>query len=769
VKPYRALLALLALQAAVGLPIGFWLFFSRFAAYDDESTFLLWDRHLLQGYALYDEVWSFHGPLTFLLRWLLHGLLGAPLTHEVYRFSSLALWLATALLLSLAVYRITRRLLASALAHLLVLLALRPLASEPGHPQGYVALLIAAAALLATAPAARRPMSLAAGMGVLAAALLLTKLNAGAFAVVGIGLAFTLAARRPTPGRELAAGAVALALPLVVMRSDAIRWPWSGVALAYGLAVTLSAALWLRPARARLFEPRALGAGLAGFAGGAVALVAMALAAFGSSLGAFLASVFVLPSRVPAALEFVGPLRPPGVLALVASLVLYGIVAAPGPRLRAARGMSPALVRAAAQVVYGVSLCALVPAAYQRPVVSALLGAPVAFLWLVMLPTRHSGPRTEDDFPRLLLALLAAAQTLYVYPISGSQVAIAGLLVIPCAVVCLDDGLRALAPVLWRMPRSRSLRKAAAALAALALVGAYPVFGARERGVYGDRLPLRLPGAERLRLPERSVALYRWISANLERHCDTYLSWPGLSAPYFWAGLPAPSRLQAGFWFWVHDAPQQHRIRDELERFPRACALLDDRAKELGLTAWRGGRPNLPLLQYLEGAFVPVGAVADAEGTGEWELRVRRGRRLEPEELTYAAIPVSAGFAGRDPAPGGRPLRELRLELPAFPGERAVRFGVVDLDRGVWIADSLPGAPPPRLRVATEEGGLLEASGLLSLDLSGERRLRLRWRAIPGGGEAAGFQVVRVYGASGELLAPVPVMRPRPPRAGAGP
>jgi len=52
----------------------------------------------------------------------------------------------------------------------------------------------------------------------------------------------------------------------------------------------------------------------------------------------------------------------------------------------------------------------------------------------------------------------------------------------------------------------------------------------------------------------------------------------------------------------------------------------------------------------------------------------------------------------------------------------------------------------------------LEAGGLLVLDLSRERRIGLRWRAEPEDGAAPGFQVVRVYGASGELLAPVPVL-----------
>jgi len=121
-----ALLAILALQTGAGLVVGFWILFSRFQPYDDESTFLLWDRHLLQGYALYDEVWSFFGPFPFLVRWLLHGLLGAPLTHEVVRLATLALWLAAAALLALAVYRMTRRLLLSALAHALVLLGLTP-------------------------------------------------------------------------------------------------------------------------------------------------------------------------------------------------------------------------------------------------------------------------------------------------------------------------------------------------------------------------------------------------------------------------------------------------------------------------------------------------------------------------------------------------------------------------------------------------------------------------------------------------------------------
>jgi hypothetical protein len=171
-------------------------------------------------------------------------------------------------------------------------------------------------------------------------------------------------------------------------------------------------------------------------------------------------------------------------------------------------------------------------------------------------------------------------------------------------------------------------------------------------------------------------------------------------------------------------------------------------------------RTELPLLRYLDLAFDPVAAAPDSYGIGEWELRVRRGRRLGLEELEYAAIPVAPGSPreGPEPLPG---WHELQLQLPAFPGERATRLAVVDLSRPAWIADTRPGAHSPRLRALAEEGQVLGGAGPSSLDLSRARRLRLRWRAEPEEGVAApGYRIVRVYGGSGELLAPVPVLRP---------
>jgi hypothetical protein len=740
-----ALIATLALQTAAGLAIGFWIFFSRFRVHDDESTFLVWDRLLLQGHALYDEVWSFYGPFPFLVHWLLHGPLGAPLTHEVYRLGSLMLWLVAALLLALTVYRITRRLLPTAFAHALVLLELRPLANEPGHPQGYVAVLIAAAALLASSFDARRPARAAAGFGALLAALVLTKLNAGAYLGVSLALAFALAARGGWSARalRLGAGAAALALPLAVMRLDALRGPWSGFAFGYWIAVGLLAALWLRPPRPGLFALRALLPALASFAAGSVALVAIAMAAFGSSLAALLRSVFVLPAGVPGQLDLGSPASQPGALSLLGSLVLYAL-------LLRLPGVRQTLALAAIQVLYGVGVCALVLTARTGTDGVALPGPALALLWLILLPGRGSDPGSEGAFRRLLLGLLAAAQVLYLYPISGSQLAIAALLMIPCAVICLDDGLRGMALALREVPGSRVLGRAAAALAALALVTATLAYGAQLRAIYAAHVPLQLPGTEHLRLPERSVALYRWISANLKRHCDTYFASPGLAAPYFWADLPVPSRLHASLWFWVFDAAQQQRIRDDLERFPRACALLEERGTAFSLTARREPREPLPLLQYLRRDFATVGTASDGNST--WDFRVRRGRHLARNQLTYQAIPVSAGSRRRES------WHELRLELPAFPGERATRFSVVDLDRGVTLADSLPGSPSAQLTWSTRARKTAKRGRPAALNLSQEQSLRLHWHAAPEPGATPGSQVVRVYGTTGELLAPIPVL-----------
>src|SRR5947209_7098155 len=97
---------------------------------------------------------------------------------------------------------------------------------------------------------------------------------------------------------------------------------------------------------------------------------------------------------------------------------------------------------------------------------------------------------------------------------------------------------------------------------------------AREaEAAYQAAVPLGLRGAQRLRLPERDVARLRWLAANLERHCDTFLSPIGLNSLYFWADKEPPCRITISSEINILTPEQQRTLVESLDRSPRACVV----------------------------------------------------------------------------------------------------------------------------------------------------------------------------------------------------
>src|SRR5436190_6424108 len=145
---------------------------------------------------------------------------------------------------TLKVLHHTRSIALASISHLLVVQSLSFFADEPGHPQELcIALLVCllGCALFLDSPGRRRPALI--GLGFLAAALFMTKINIGIFVVVGLGIALLAAAPSNSLSR-LAFWGLALAglvLPYLLLRVhlDTIA------ALAYCVVVTMSLAACL--------------------------------------------------------------------------------------------------------------------------------------------------------------------------------------------------------------------------------------------------------------------------------------------------------------------------------------------------------------------------------------------------------------------------------------------------------------------------------------------------------------------------------------------
>jgi hypothetical protein len=438
--------------------------------------------------------------------------------------------------------------------------------------------------------------------------LLLVKINIGIFAILAVALAILYHVPQ-TPffrvARYLAATA-SLALPFLLMRAH-LNDP---LELAYCVAVTAGVAAIL----AGVVKPAPV------FSPGECALAAAAFAVTGAAIIAVLlvqgvAPVTILTSLVLQHVQLsvkqgnwytaLGLGRGWIVWALAAPVIAFLVA-----RRRTAFPFPPIAVAA-------LSLAVFLLAAIGT---SGVVGLMTPFCWVLCRPAGETRPGMA--FARTLLATLAILQTLYAYPLAGSQAQFITVLLIVVAGVCLADAL----PGLPHFLREGSLAGASAiAVVSIALL-AYPAQAWRARQVYLSRTPLDLPGASRIRMEPEEVAAFQWLVRNLKQHCDTFVGYPGIPSLYFWTGKPMPGPvhtppgpLNADAWTLLLTPAQQQPIVDEFAQHPNGCVVYHPS----GVLFWnRNGNDEnpLPLVKFIQHNFRTVGAI------GDYQFQVRNGR-----------------------------------------------------------------------------------------------------------------------------------------------
>ncbi|HWH20021.1 MAG TPA: hypothetical protein VN671_05780, partial [Solirubrobacterales bacterium] len=163
--------------------------FSSVMSYDDEGYMLTALKSFINRGHLYNDVFGQYGPFYFEFWGGLFSFFGIPMNQDAGRTITTVVWVASTLGLGLATMRITRSLLLGLGAQIITFAVLGVLINEPMHPGGTVTLLLVA--MIATSAfvgggRATRAMAL---LGALTAALLLTKINVGGFALISIALA----------------------------------------------------------------------------------------------------------------------------------------------------------------------------------------------------------------------------------------------------------------------------------------------------------------------------------------------------------------------------------------------------------------------------------------------------------------------------------------------------------------------------------------------------------------------------------------------------
>jgi hypothetical protein len=576
--------------------------FAIWVPWDDEGYFLITLRSFRQLGALYDRVFTYYGPLYYLLLDGLFAALRLPITHDHGRLVALGLWLATSLACGMALARLAKSVWIGCAVQLVVFWSLLlPMPFEALHPAGLLTLLLAG--LLGTALLVpRRPQLALALQGVLVAALALIKINVGVFALLAVAFA-SVTAFPDLRRRHVLASAmgVAIALAPVALMAANLDEPWVRsyvllvAASAAALAVTLISG---GPVAALGSAPLARFISCAAATG--VAVFALILAR-GTTLGGLIGALVVAPFR-QAGIFTVPVVLPPfsGEIALLLppAAVWAARVARREPQRRRRDG--PAAGAAGlGRLLVGIAMGFFAT-------VAGFFPAP--FAWIAAARPYGSSDSPELAYARHLLPSLAVLQTLHAYPVGGSHIPWSSFLLVPVAAICIVDGARQLAAFLQASAAGSSiLRRVALVLGpavALLLAASFYQGLEKERALYRTGVPLALPGTNRLHLPRPTAATLVWLRNGILEHCTMFVGLPGLPSFYFWTGQEPPNGFNVGTWMYLFPPEVQEGILERIRGVDRLCVV---RNQSL-VAMWARGRPLPPgpLVDYLAENFTPI-------------------------------------------------------------------------------------------------------------------------------------------------------------------
>ena len=588
--------------------------FTGFNSYDDEGTLMVTVKQYLGGMKLYDQISVSYGPVYYYYNWTIRTLSRTPLTHDVVRMSSLIPWLLTALVSAWIVFRLTRSLALASVTHLLTSLTLSHFFhNEPGHPQELCILLLVslvASGIVISIP--RWRLLGIVSLGVLTAALLLIKVNIGTFAFLGVSLALFSHFPKPKLGRLAfyAVAAASVILPFVLMKSHLQDEPTRMYAVLVVISMIAALLVLLRAPRISCFSFRDSWIALGSFGLTSVGVI-LPLKVQGIDLNTTLHALVLdsLTKFVSQGAWYVPISADPGWLpwilgGLVAGVYFSRDAAEDGQRENEVHYLKLAFtIFAAVALYFGMPPFMLV----------------VPFCWLILYRDRDSASEA-NTFPRALLCAVTVLQTLYAYPIAGSQLSFIQVLPIIIVMTCLGDLLQ------WQQKRLSvippMLLRAAALMLLLWVAASYLVIARSERKFYDSLPSLELRGAERIHLYPEQVQDYRWLVQNLNDHCDTFMGFPELPSLHIWTGKDPLPGLELDDWILIVSGERQVAASAALSGHPNACAIYNPDL----VGFWNRTHQDLnslPLVRYLHQNFKVVGA------TGQFNLLVRNERELD--------------------------------------------------------------------------------------------------------------------------------------------
>lgn len=617
--------ALYSLLVVICVCGGYWYMFSRFSPYDDEGFFDYTLKLFTDGHPMYTAVFSDYGPFYYLIFRGLFTITGRTVTMDAGRLIQLAVWIASSAGLGVAAHRLTGRLTLGVTALAASFALMTTLAAEPMHAEALICLMLTASMLVIAFGMQAAPRGSIALLGVLAAFLLLTKINVGGYAIVAIVFAGVMAGRslrRHTSVRALTAAAFVLVGPAVMVRTLNTQWTLTYACLAVLSALALVFVATPTAESGSADESRRWPVWfLSGFtvASGVVLAILFIL---GSSPLALFNQVVLVPSHQATALTIPAPLGGKVIWwGLVAVVIAWSLRQA--GRTQASNAVplpnvASGLLRGFAGLAILLSLVDQFPFAISP---TAPFGLAMPLAWVAALPSARDSAGPRARLIRLLIPSMAILQALLAYPVAGSQMALGSILLVLCGVICLDDA----ATELLACSRRHGARGGFAAstvsglLLALSIGAVFqliiqPVQGHRDD--YRAGTTLAIAGATHVRLPAPTAAVYNQIVALVRTHCRTLATLPGMYSFNIWSRLPAPSPLTGQPFWHLLDDRQQQQVLTAARRSPGLCLIRND---AVAASYQHGGAPPVvPLVAFYDDDFTVLARI------GPYAVETRR-------------------------------------------------------------------------------------------------------------------------------------------------
>jgi hypothetical protein len=606
--------------------VGYYPMFSQFRAYDDEGDWLLSLQQFSMHGGLYSHTYSQCGPFYYEVWTSLFKIFGLHYTIDTSRLVTLSVWVSASVLFGVAMWIWTQRVAIAVLVELFTFLLLYNLVFEPMEPAG-LAYFLLGVLLVGVALFARDHQRLGSALvGVAVAALLLTKVNIGIFAVVSL-LVATLVCW-PASWGQLGRKVVALFLVFLtcaVLMQSIQSELWVRWFFAYFCFSVAGVGVCLLSRRTTDTGVARSALGLGGICCVVTGIVACLLVLLNGTSASQLIDGALLSQRNLAKIYQVSPrIDLPYVTYSLVAYLLALVVALLWRRANYAHWFDSQIAGVVRIAVATWMFWTMLPRAPIFAVAhsfmvfplpqgkSFLLAAPLA--WMALVAPRRSS-HDVSMFARVAVVLFGVVGCLEAFPVAGSQLQWAALGLVPVAALCLWDGLTLLrgnegAPMseLRHGSISKDFAKYLAwlVMASLLLLAVWnPVLKfSSERATYNGNVALSSPGAHLLRLNQHQQQPIDAVASYVTNHCSMFESLPGLNSFYFLSGEAPPTGLNTTQWMNLLNAQQQNEVLAKLKATPHLC-VIEDRSL---VTFWDQNRPlkQTRLVVFLETKFSVV-------------------------------------------------------------------------------------------------------------------------------------------------------------------